>query len=169
MPLQIDCTISPDKKHVNKYNFFASMPDTEPLGNEASDAVKTSIGLCLRETTKREMSCVAFSISNPTGKTYPAEYAKILVQTVKEFLESKTCSTELQRVVFCAKDELHTNAFIQVLECAFGQKTIRVSASNISDMMESVCPPRITQPTGNINITLTQERATYISINFKAV
>ena len=139
--------ISPDKKHVTKYNFFACMPDTEPLGRYACDVLKTSVGLCLRESTAREMSCVAFSISNPTKEIYPAEYAKIIVETVKAFLQTERRSTKLQRVVFCARDELHKNAFIQALERSFGRKTIQVSAS-ISESINSVCPSR-TKATGN--------------------
>ena len=123
------------------------MPGTGPLRQEACDAVKTSVALCLREAAKREMPCVAFSISNPTIENFPAEYAMIMVKTVKEFLQAERHSTRLQRVVFCAKDRLHSNAFIQALECAFGRKTVHVSASIIKSINSA--SPSIAKITGN--------------------
>ena len=123
------------------------MPHTEPLGIEALDAVKESVRLCLQEASARGMSSVAFSLHNQPNTFYPAEYANIMVETVKEFLLNKRLSEKLLRVMFCARDGLYTKAFSQALERSFGRKRLHVNSS-ISERVNSTCPSN-TKPIGN--------------------
>ena len=124
------------QKQAKRYNFFACLPYTEPFASASSDVVKTSVNLCLQETTARGISAVAFSISNPIEPIYPAEYAEILLETTRAFLTTEKSKTMLKRVLFCTKDDVHAKQFTQDLRCVFGETAVRASAS---DIMKDIC------------------------------